>query len=107
MWAVPISAIQMAILERDAIVALGDHNDGGAVAGWFLCFTMSLFAVYSLMPVAFAASSAVFVNLGLLTADIYALIVGIYLFDEVFDVLYLVSFFIILASLIGYHIESW
>ena len=32
---------------------------------------------------------------------------GIYLFDEVFDVLYLVSFFVILASLIGYHIESW
>ena len=40
-------------------------------------------------------------------ADIYALIVGIYLFDENFDFIYLASFFIILISLIGYHIESW
>ena len=64
----------MSILERDAIVALGDHDDGGAVAGWFLCFTMSLFAVYSLMPIAFAASSAVFVNLGLLTGQFIFLI---------------------------------
>ena len=40
-------------------------------------------------------------------ADIYALIVGIYLFDEDFDFIYLASFFIILISLIGYHIESW
>ena len=45
--------------------------------------------------------------LNFFSADIYALFVGIYLFDEIFDYLYLISFFIILSSLIGYHIESW
>jgi len=107
MWALIFSSIQMAILERDSIVALGSNPHGAQVAGWLICFTISLFTVYSLMPIAFELSSAVFVNLGLLTADIYALIVGIYLFDENFDFIYLASFFIILISLIGYHIESW
>jgi hypothetical protein len=42
-----------------------------------------------------------------LTADIFALFIGIYLFGEIFDWLYLVSFFVILAALIGFHMESW
>ena len=33
----------------------------------------------STLPVAFAMSSAIFTNLGLLTADIYALFIGLYL----------------------------
>jgi len=43
----------------------------------------------------------------LLTADIFALFLGIYLFGEVFDWLYLVAFFVIFAALIGFHIETW
>jgi len=107
MWAFIISSIQMAVLERDSLVALGQNEHPAQVTGWLVCFTASLFTVYSLMPIAFGLSSAVFVNLGLLTADIYALIVGIYLFDEHFDWLYLGAFAIILLSLIGYHVESW
>jgi len=107
LWALIVSSIQMAVVERESLVALGSSEHPVQVFGWLTCFTLSLFSVYSLMPIAFELSSAVFVNLGLLTADIYALIVGIFLFDEKFDFLYLASFFIILASLVGYHIESW
>ena len=59
----------MAILERDSIVALGSNPHGAQVAGWLICFMISLFTVYSLMPIAFELSSAVFVNLGLLTGN--------------------------------------
>ena len=142
-WATIISFIQMMIFDRTELMNLAKTDHPGPVAGWLICFSFCLFIVYSLMPIAFNISSAVFVNLGLLTgnssqingyvhyqtirskrfmgikivsaiivknfvtADIYALFVGIYLFDEIFDYLYLISFFIILSSLIGYHIESW
>jgi len=106
-WATIISFIQMMIFDRTELMNLAKTDHPGPVAGWLICFSLCLFIVYSLMPIAFNISSAVFVNLGLLTADIYALFVGIYLFDEIFDYLYLISFFIILSSLIGYHIESW
>lgn len=67
MWALIFSSIQMAILERDSLIELGQNEHPAAVTGWLICFTASLFTVYSLMPVAFGLSSAVFVNLGLLT----------------------------------------
>ena len=57
----------MAIVERDSLVALGSSEHPVQVFGWLTCFTLSLFSVYSLMPIAFEVSSAVFVNLGLLT----------------------------------------
>ena len=34
-------------------------------------------------------------------ADVYALFIGIYIFGETFDYLYLIAFFVILAALIG------
>ena len=61
----------MAIVERDSLVALGSSENPVQVFGWLTCFTLSLFAVYSLMPIAFEVSSAVFVNLGLLTGESY------------------------------------
>ncbi|CAG5097066.1 Oidioi.mRNA.OKI2018_I69.XSR.g14917.t1.cds [Oikopleura dioica] len=61
----------------------------------------------TLMPVAFFLTSAVFTNLGLLTADVYALIFGIFVFDENFDYFYLISYFVIFGGLLGFHIETW
>lgn len=45
-----------------------------------LGFAACLFALYSLMPLVIARTSAAAVNLNLLSADFYALIAGIFLF---------------------------
>ena len=67
------SSIQMAVVERESLVALGSSEHAVQVFGWLTCFTLSLFSVYSLMPIAFELSSAVFVNLGLLTGAKFTL----------------------------------
>ena len=42
-----------------------------------------------------------------MTADVFALFLGIYIFGNQFDALYLIAFFVILAALIGFHVETW
>ena len=66
-WATIISFIQMMIFDRTELMNLAKTDHPGPVAGWLICFSFCLFIVYSLMPIAFNISSAVFVNLGLLT----------------------------------------
>ena len=52
-----------------------------SVGGLFFVFVFSLFLFYSLMPVIMKISNAVVINLSLLTADIYTLVFGIFLFN--------------------------
>ena len=66
-WATIISFIQMMIFDRTELMNLANTEHPGPVWGWLVCFSFCLFIVYSLMPIAFNISSAVFVNLGLLT----------------------------------------
>ena len=62
-----------------------------AVGGLFSGFGISLFLFYSVAPWVIRMSSAVVLNLSLLTADFYSLIFGIFLFDyNVSDILCLV-----------------
>lgn len=108
LWGSIWSSIQLAVLERNEVIALfSSENMSWTVIGWFACFWVCLFLIYSLMPVAFGNSSAVFVNLGLMTADIFSLFIGIYVFGYTFDWLYLVAFFVIFSAVIGFHVESW
>ena len=52
-----------------------------AVGGLFSGFGVSLFLFYSLTPWVIRMSSAVVLNLSLLTADFYTLIFGLFLFE--------------------------
>ena len=65
LWGSIWSCIQLAVLEREEFISLFTEGkfSGGAI-GWFVCFWICLFLIYSLMPIAFSNSSAVFVNLG-------------------------------------------
>lgn len=102
------SGLQLYLFERDELASVLSNPDLNlAATGWFFCFWICMFFIYSLMPVAFFLTSAVFTNLGLLTADVYALVLGIFVFDENFDYLYLISYFVIFAGLLGFHIETW
>lgn len=46
-----------------------------------LGFSLSLFMMYLLMPVVMRMSSATAVNLSILSADFYALLIGVYVFQ--------------------------
>jgi hypothetical protein len=62
-----IMGVQCAIFERESI-QLTAWN--GAIAGYLVGYTLSLFILYSLAPVLFRMSSAMFYNLSLLTSGI-------------------------------------
>lgn len=47
----------------------------------FLGFTMAMFLFYYLVPKVIASNGAVFLNLSLLTADVYSLLFGLFLFN--------------------------
>jgi len=64
LWGSIWSSIQLALFERAEVRNLFAGNVPIAAVGWFFCFWCCLFAIYSLMPIAFSISSAVFVNLG-------------------------------------------
>lgn len=102
------SGLQLYLFEREELASVLSNPDLNiAATGWFLCFWICMFFIYSLMPIAFFLTSAVFTNLGLLTADVYALVLGIFVFEIPFDYLYLISYFVIFGGLLGFHIETW
>lgn len=65
LWGTLWSSVQLAIVERDEVKNLFNSDEISLKAfGWFACFWVCLFLIYSLMPIAFEKTSAVFVNLG-------------------------------------------
>lgn len=46
----------------------------------FAVFALCMFGLYSFMPVVIKVTSATSVNLGILTADLYSLFFGLFLF---------------------------
>ena len=92
-----VSGIQTAVVERDALrnTMLSPAAWGGMV-GYALC----LFGMYALVPLLVANSSAALLNLSLLTADVYSLLIGLALFHLRFSPLYLAGFSVVLAGVI-------
>ncbi|TRY58204.1 hypothetical protein DNTS_017415 [Danionella cerebrum] len=72
----------------------------------YIGFSACMFGLYSFMPVVIKRTSATAVNLSLLTADLYSLFCGLFLFHYKFSGLYLLSFFIILLGLVLYSSSS-
>ncbi|VDD76716.1 unnamed protein product [Mesocestoides corti] len=70
----------------------------GASLGCLAGFAAAMFLLYTVFPFALSRTDAVLVNLSLLTADLYALLIGIYLFGNIFHPLYLVSFAVIMLG---------
>lgn len=65
-----IMGVQCAIFERESIQTTVWSN---AIAGYLVGYTLSLFILYSLAPILFRLSSAMFYNLSLLTSGIYSM----------------------------------
>ncbi|XP_024866843.1 solute carrier family 35 member F2-like isoform X2 [Kryptolebias marmoratus] len=95
-----ISTLQMVILERSEVTNIKWSWQVGLL---FTAYALCMFALYSWMPVVIKLSSATSANLSLLTADLFGLFCGIFLFQYKFSALYLVSLVVILIGFITYN----
>ncbi|XP_069496725.1 solute carrier family 35 member F2 isoform X2 [Ambystoma mexicanum] len=94
-----VSGIQLIIVEYKDVAAI--HWDW-KVALLFTAFALCMFGLYSLMPVVIKVTSATSVNLGILTADLYSLFFGLFLFGYSFSGLYIVAFVVIMVGFLMY-----
>eukprot|EP00468_Gymnochlora_sp_CCMP2014_P010231 CAMPEP_0167755402 /NCGR_PEP_ID=MMETSP0110_2-20121227/8800_1 /TAXON_ID=629695 /ORGANISM="Gymnochlora sp., Strain CCMP2014" /LENGTH=270 /DNA_ID=CAMNT_0007641377 /DNA_START=298 /DNA_END=1107 /DNA_ORIENTATION=+ len=97
-----ISGIQMSILERPAIRTLCEEADA-TIFLYLLGFTGCLLGMYVCVPLILERSSAAFMNLSLLTADFYSLLVALVLFSASPSVLYFVAFSVIICGLVVFN----
>ncbi|XP_076137624.1 solute carrier family 35 member F2 [Alosa pseudoharengus] len=95
-----ISGIQMGILEHNELANIQwNWKLGLLLAGFALC----MYILYSFMPVVVKMTSATAVNLSLLTADLFSLFFGLFLFHYSFSVLYIVSLVVILVGFVIFN----
>nr|XP_020499151.1 solute carrier family 35 member F2-like [Labrus bergylta] len=95
-----ISTIQMVILERNEIANIQWSWQVGLL---FAAFGLCMYALYSFMPMVMKLSSATSVNLSMLTADLFSLFCGIFLFQYKFSGLYIVSLVVILIGFVTFN----
>ncbi|KAM5180347.1 solute carrier family 35 member F2-like [Mantella aurantiaca] len=94
-----ISGIQLMAVEYNAV---GNIQWSWQVGLLFAGFALCMFGLYSVMPLVIKVSSATSVNLGILTADIYSLFFGLFLFAYQFSVLYILAFVVCIVGFIMY-----
>nr|XP_061806827.1 solute carrier family 35 member F1-like [Nerophis lumbriciformis] len=97
------SGIQLAIMEHKELLKLPWDWQIGLL---YVSFSAFMFTLYSFMPLVMMRTSATFISLSLLTADLYTLFCGLFLFHYKFSCLYLLSFFIIILGLVVYSSTS-
>uniref|UniRef100_UPI00358E9E16 solute carrier family 35 member F2-like isoform X1 n=2 Tax=Myxine glutinosa TaxID=7769 RepID=UPI00358E9E16 len=94
-----VTGMQITITERSAVASIKwDWRVGLLLVAFALC----MFILYSLMPIALRLSGATAVNLSILTADLYSLLLGLFIFHYEFSWLYLLSFGTIVLGLLLY-----
>ncbi|XP_068456438.1 solute carrier family 35 member F2 [Clinocottus analis] len=95
-----ISGIQLAVLETHAVAAIKwDFH----IFVLFAVYALCMYALYSFMPVVVKMTSATAVNLSLLTADLFSLFCGLFLFHYTFSTLYIISFVVITVGFVMFN----
>ncbi|KAL6471147.1 hypothetical protein MHYP_G00197970 [Metynnis hypsauchen] len=95
-----ISGIQLAALEH---VQLASIQWTWQIAVLLSGFALCMYTLYSCMPVVMKLTSATAVNLSLLTADLFSLFCGLFLFQYPFSGLYIVSLVVIIVGFIMFN----
>ncbi|XP_018556378.1 solute carrier family 35 member F2 [Lates calcarifer] len=95
-----ISGIQLAVLETQAVAAIKWDL---RISMLFAVYALCMYALYSFMPVVVKMTSATAVNLSLLTADLFSLFCGLFLFHYKFSALYIISFVVITVGFIMFN----
>ncbi|KAK0056673.1 solute carrier family 35 member F2 [Biomphalaria pfeifferi] len=98
-----VSGIQVIILEREELSNINFVSYKVALP-WFGYF-LFLFLIYTCMSWVIQKTSATVTNLSLLTADFYALIIGIFIFGYSFHALYVIAFFVVLFGVAVYSFQ--
>uniref|UniRef100_A0A1A7WTR3 Solute carrier family 35, member F2 n=1 Tax=Iconisemion striatum TaxID=60296 RepID=A0A1A7WTR3_9TELE len=96
-----ISGVQFAVFETHAVKAVKWDR---CIILLFGLYVSIMYALYSFMPVVVRMTSATAVNLSLLTADLFSLFCGLFLFHYKFSVLYLISFAVITGGFIMFNV---
>lgn len=97
-----INGAQFCLLERDEVSTL--EISYGTVLP-LVAFVLSLFLLYSTMTVVIKMTSAMTVNLSILSADFYTLLFGLFLFNYKFHILYFLAFGTIIIGLAIYSLS--
>lgn len=99
-----VSGIQIFFVEREQLSAI-DWTDK-----WFWiyngCFTFCLFSLYTCTSRFIKLTSAVYLNLSILTADFWSIIVATFIFQAQLSALYFIAFFCTVVGLIIYNLAS-
>lgn len=95
-----VNGIQLGLLEWEEVLLVPWTE--WRILCLIVAFAVCQFGFYVLTPFVIQITSAVTVNLSLLTSDFFALIAGILIFKYNFHALYFVSFFMIVCGIIIY-----
>ncbi|KAK6168608.1 hypothetical protein SNE40_019805 [Patella caerulea] len=99
-----VSGIQAIILERDRFEGV-DFLSVKILLPWIL-YSICLFLLYSIMTIGIQYTSAAAINLAILSADFYALLVGVFVFNYTFHILYFFAMAFIVFGIIVYSIKD-
>ncbi|XP_071135082.1 solute carrier family 35 member F2-like isoform X1 [Mytilus edulis] len=95
-----INGVQFAVFERHEVESVDFYS--AEIVICFVGFTICQFALYTCMTIVIQQTSATTVNISLLTADFYTLLLGLFLFKYQFHGLYFGSFAVILLGVAIY-----
>lgn len=102
MFALPLSAVQSAVLEHSQWTQMQWNAENVLL---LISYAACLFALYSLVPTLLQRAGATFLNVSLLTSDVLAVVIGIFLFSYLPSWFYLLGAALIIAGLIVYNLE--
>lgn len=74
--------------------------------GLISLFGLAMLVIYFVMPLALSETSAIFVNLSMLTADMYAVLIGYFIYGNCVSWMYLVGFTIIDGGIVAYNFQN-
>ncbi|CAN4099095.1 unnamed protein product [Withania somnifera] len=93
------SGCQIGILERNELRSI--HWSAGAALP-FVGFALAMFLFYSFVPILLKRSGATMLNLALLTSDMWAVLIRVFVYHQKVDWIYFVAFAAVAVGLLVY-----
>lgn len=109
LFAAIISFVQAAIFEASSLYAFVTHNGlshGLWLLVWVVLFGLCLFSLYMFTPLLLIQTSAVFLNLSLLTSDGFSVLAAVLIFHQSLNAWYFVSLVFSVTGIVVYSIPK-
>ncbi|XP_055331322.1 solute carrier family 35 member F1-like [Paramacrobiotus metropolitanus] len=95
-----VNGIQLVALERHEVQSIKWQD--WEIVLCLLAFAGCMFGLYSLVPLLMRRTGATVFNMSILSADFYALIIGLTLFSYQFHYIYFIGFTLVVTGLVTY-----